>query len=386
MSLRVLLADESASIRKVFQMGLQDYGAEVKSIHNGLDVTEVAQTYKPHIIFADILLQKKNGYEVAQEISEHAELSATPVVLMWSSFMELDQSKYQSCKAKGELEKPFDVDKMRQLIQNLVQDTKSQQLSSFLSFPDNLTADFVEEEKQRAQNPQMPQAPQPVITPPPPAPSPSAEDPLSVEPPPSDFQFTIEDEPESDESIEMEVTSEFNIQAIENDPQESSYSEFTMYEVRPHLPPETPSTDQWEAKPLHESNLPSTPRIEDNAPDQFESMELNQEEDLKLDDFLYKPETPQAPEPTNPEVSMAQTGEIHNVQIPQYQNTSSATPQTPHISAEEMEAIIREETRQVLKTVIREQLPAIIEKVVKDELERILQQEMALKGMNPAAE
>jgi two-component system cell cycle response regulator len=150
MSLRVLLADESASIRKVFQMGLQDFGAEVKSVHNGLDVIEVATNFQPHIVFVDILLQKKNGYEVSQEMRDHAQLKSIPVVLMWSSFMELDQKKYQECGAGAELEKPFDVETMRQLIEQLAPIEDKARISEFLEFPSSISQDFVEEEKAKS--------------------------------------------------------------------------------------------------------------------------------------------------------------------------------------------------------------------------------------------
>ena len=145
MSLRVLLADESASIRKVFQLGLQDYGAEVKSVQNGLDVIQVAEAFEPDIIFADILLQKKNGYQVSEELQTHQTLKNVPIILMWSSFMELDQTKYKQCQAHGEMEKPFEVDTMRSFIETLVDRTKKQQLSQFLTFPESIKKEFIEE-------------------------------------------------------------------------------------------------------------------------------------------------------------------------------------------------------------------------------------------------
>lgn len=147
MSLRVLLADESSSIKKVFQLGLQDYGAEVKSVHSGLDVIEVALAFRPDIIFADILLQKVNGYEVAKNCKSDKRLNHLPVILMWSSFMELDGGKFKDCGARGEIEKPFDVENMRELIRDWVPRLKEQNMASFLKFPPSITHDFVDEEK-----------------------------------------------------------------------------------------------------------------------------------------------------------------------------------------------------------------------------------------------
>lgn len=145
MALRVLLADESSTIKKVFQLALQDYAVEVKSVNVGIDVLPVAQKYQPDVIFADVLLQKQSGYEVCAEIKKDNQLGPTPVVLMWSGFMELDQDKFDASGAEGKLEKPFDVKALRHLVQSLVPKTKSQDISQFLQFPK--MPEFVEDKK-----------------------------------------------------------------------------------------------------------------------------------------------------------------------------------------------------------------------------------------------
>lgn len=135
MALRVLLADESSTIKKVFQLALQDFAVDVRPVNIGIDVLKVAQSFKPDIIFADVLLQKKNGYEVSAELKQDAQMKATPVVLMWSGFMEFDEDKFGASLANASLEKPFDVAALRKLITDLVPRTKDQRLSQFLTFP-----------------------------------------------------------------------------------------------------------------------------------------------------------------------------------------------------------------------------------------------------------
>jgi two-component system, cell cycle response regulator len=135
MALRVLLADESSTIKKVFQLALQDFAVDVRAVSLGLDVLPVSRQFKPDIVFCDILLQKKNGYEVCAELKGDGELNVTPVVLMWSAFMGLDEDKFQAARANGHLEKPFDVKDLRKLIHDLVPRTRSHRLGNFLTFP-----------------------------------------------------------------------------------------------------------------------------------------------------------------------------------------------------------------------------------------------------------
>jgi CheY-like chemotaxis protein len=143
MALRVLLADESTTIRKVMQLALQDYGVEVKSVPIGVDVVPVSRSFKPDIVFVDVLLQKKSGYEVVKDFRQHAEFKHVPVVLMWSGFMELDEAKAADCGADRRLEKPFDAEILRALINELVPKTQENLVSNYLTFPK--LPDFQEE-------------------------------------------------------------------------------------------------------------------------------------------------------------------------------------------------------------------------------------------------
>ena len=135
MALRVLLADESSTIKKVFQLALQDFAVDVRPVNVGTDVVMVARDFQPDLIFVDVLLQKRSGYEVSSELKQHAELNQIPVILMCSGFMDLDEDKFQASHANAQLEKPFEVAALRKLVTDLVPRTQSQRLSQFLSFP-----------------------------------------------------------------------------------------------------------------------------------------------------------------------------------------------------------------------------------------------------------
>lgn len=136
MALRVLLADESSNIKKVMQLALQDFGVEVKSVPIGVDVIPVAKSFHPDIVFADVLLAKRNGYEVAGDLKADSVLKHIPVVLMWSGFMELDEAKAKQSKAERRLEKPFDAETLRSLVKELVPNTSGNLISQYLSFPE----------------------------------------------------------------------------------------------------------------------------------------------------------------------------------------------------------------------------------------------------------
>lgn len=141
MSLRILLADESTSIKKAFQLALSDLGADIKSVPSGLDVLTVAIDYQPTVIFADILLTKKSGYEICREIKENPKTKHIPVVLMWSQFMEFNQALAEKAGFDDRLEKPFDTETLRKIILRFYNEAETHPLKNKLIIPEVYDAD-----------------------------------------------------------------------------------------------------------------------------------------------------------------------------------------------------------------------------------------------------
>jgi two-component system cell cycle response regulator len=135
MALRVLLADESTTIRKAVLMVLADYGPDVKSVPSGLDVLSVAKSFDPDIILVDVLLTKKNGYEVTLELKGDPVTQKIPIILMWSSFMQLDLTQFLACKANDSVEKPFEPEAFRSKIETLLPNLKTHPLKGVLTLP-----------------------------------------------------------------------------------------------------------------------------------------------------------------------------------------------------------------------------------------------------------
>ncbi len=135
MPLRILLADESTTIKKAFSLALSDLGAEIKSVPSGLDVMTVAIDFRPQLIFADVLLTKKSGYEVCREITASIETKHIPVILMWSNFMEFNTTLATQAGYADKLEKPFDTAALRKLVTKYYKETDSHPLKGLLDFP-----------------------------------------------------------------------------------------------------------------------------------------------------------------------------------------------------------------------------------------------------------
>ncbi len=61
---KILLVEDSAELRNLYKLFLERHHFTVATAIDGEDGLEVAKTYKPDLIFLDIMMPKKDGFEV----------------------------------------------------------------------------------------------------------------------------------------------------------------------------------------------------------------------------------------------------------------------------------------------------------------------------------
>ncbi|MDC0980347.1 response regulator [Bdellovibrionales bacterium] len=318
MSLKVLLADESSTIKKVFQLALQDYAVEVRSVNVGLDVVEVAESFQPDIIFADVLLQKRSGYDVSADIKNSPALRETPVVIMWSGFMELDQDKFQASSANGQLEKPFDVDGLRQVIRGLVSKAKTQNLAEFLDFP-NLP-EFTE----------------------------SSPDPIEGSTEEEFAQINLPASPKTESPAESATPRDF----LTDDEEESSWVQKDISKYKVDANPDLNVEDQPIAvnyiipdEPIEASTIATTdqpkPALDSDSSVDTEELPIEESDcDLELDEEELSP----------PALSSGPA----------------------HLSEKQIEEVIRAQSAEVIEKIVWKVVPDLASRIIERELDRLL--------------
>lgn len=318
MALRVLLADENVTIKKVIQLSLQDYAVSVKSVNLGVDVLDIARGFRPDIVFADVLLQKRNGYEVCSDFKNDPELSKIPFILMWSGFMELDQQRFRECGADGQLEKPFDKDTLRALIQQMVTETQSNELSPFIETPPL--------PKMELQNLKIEEKPAPR------APSPS-----------------VAAESGSWNMDSFDDIGEFVQKPLSALGQESPGTK------RPG-PAET-AAETWKQKDLSHLKLPLPEEDLLSSPKEY-SINYDVADDVPSDFFSPKKSTPPPREEQQP-VRAA---------TPPPQKISPL----PTLSEEQIEQLLRAQSREIIESVAWKIVPELAEKIIREKLDQLM--------------
>lgn len=341
MALRVLLADESSTIKKVMQLALSDFAVEVKSVPVGLDVLSVTKSFKPDIIFADVLLTKRSGYEVCADLKGDPETTHIPVVLMWSGFMEIDEAKATGCRADRRLEKPFDADHLRSLVRDLVQKTQANPISNFLNFPE------------------MPEFEEPVV---------------------SESQNAIYAIPEAAEN-------EVFVNSPDIDGPEEEFAAVPLTEPRS---PDEHDEGGWAHQDLSKFKL-NLPETEDFA----SKFVIPQDEDLSqahievagdFEEISFAKSVPQEIRgPANPTAESfvsrveksvkEQMMETLQKGAAKPKETSNAQPNNQSkidLNSNMIEKVVREEAREVIESVCWKLLPDIAERIIREEIKKIL--------------
>jgi len=113
---KLLLAEDSLTIRKVFELALSRSDIAVTSVDNGEDAVRLAGEILPDLVVADLTLPGKNGFAVAAELRAMEKTEKIPVLILSGTLIPLDEARFKASGARGVLFKPFES---RELLENI---------------------------------------------------------------------------------------------------------------------------------------------------------------------------------------------------------------------------------------------------------------------------
>jgi chemotaxis protein histidine kinase CheA/ActR/RegA family two-component response regulator len=105
---RILLIDDSLSVRKFVGRMLERAGYQVETAVDGEDGVKKATARRYSVIITDLEMPKLNGYEVIQTLRQRAGTKATPIMVMTTRAGEKHQQAAMSLGASGYLTKPVE--------------------------------------------------------------------------------------------------------------------------------------------------------------------------------------------------------------------------------------------------------------------------------------
>ncbi len=111
-SFKVLVIDDSNTIRRSAEIFLKKGGHQVLLAEDGFDALSKVNDHQPDIIFCDILMPRLDGYQTCAIIKRNARFSSVPVIMLSSKDGLFDKARGRMVGAEDYLTKPFTMDQL----------------------------------------------------------------------------------------------------------------------------------------------------------------------------------------------------------------------------------------------------------------------------------
>jgi twitching motility two-component system response regulator PilG len=106
-TIKVLVIDDSNTIRRSAELFLRQAGYDVILAEDGFDALAKISDYQPQIIFVDIMMPRLDGYQTCALIKQNPHLKATPVIMLSSKDGVFDRARGRLAGSDQYLTKPF---------------------------------------------------------------------------------------------------------------------------------------------------------------------------------------------------------------------------------------------------------------------------------------
>lgn len=117
--IKVLVIDDSNTIRRSAEIFLKQGGHEVMLADDGFDALSKVNDYLPDLIFCDILMPRLDGYQTCAIIKRNPKFSSVPIVMLSSKDGVFDKARGRMVGSQDYLTKPFTKDQLLQTVQEL---------------------------------------------------------------------------------------------------------------------------------------------------------------------------------------------------------------------------------------------------------------------------
>jgi twitching motility two-component system response regulator PilG len=116
--LKVMVIDDSNTIRRSAEIFLGQAGCQVLLAEDGFDALSKITDNRPDVIFVDIMMPRLDGYQTCALIKKHPELKSTPVIMLSSKDGLFDRARGRMVGSDEYLTKPFTKDSLLQAVAN----------------------------------------------------------------------------------------------------------------------------------------------------------------------------------------------------------------------------------------------------------------------------
>ncbi len=114
---RVMVIDDSNTIRRSAEIFLMQAGCQVILAENGFDALSKIADHQPDVIFVDIMMPRLDGYQTCALIKKNGKHKTTPVIMLSSKDSLFDRARGRMVGSDEYLTKPFSKDSLLKAVE-----------------------------------------------------------------------------------------------------------------------------------------------------------------------------------------------------------------------------------------------------------------------------
>ncbi len=114
---KVMVIDDSNTIRRSAEIFLRQAGCEVLLAEDGFDALAKIADHRPDVIFVDIMMPRLDGYQTCALIKKNSRFHGTPVIMLSSKDGLFDRARGRLVGSDEYLTKPFSKDTLLQAVE-----------------------------------------------------------------------------------------------------------------------------------------------------------------------------------------------------------------------------------------------------------------------------
>ncbi len=117
----ILVVDDDPDLVEAISMKLENKNYRVAKAYDGIEAWDKIQEERPNLIILDVMMPRKNGYELCDELKKNPEYQDITIVLLTAVGSAVSTTRYthregMSTLADDYIAKPIDLDRLMSMI------------------------------------------------------------------------------------------------------------------------------------------------------------------------------------------------------------------------------------------------------------------------------
>ncbi|MBD5802351.1 Transcriptional regulatory protein YycF [Azoarcus sp. Aa7] len=120
MAKKILIADDEQNIVISLEFLMKREGYEVSVANDGDEAVRRIRAEKPDLVLLDVMMPKKSGFEVCQEVKSNPELQSVRILMLTAKGRDTEVAKGLALGADAYMTKPFSTKELVERVRSML--------------------------------------------------------------------------------------------------------------------------------------------------------------------------------------------------------------------------------------------------------------------------